>query len=398
MRISPRPNKLAIVISLLVLAMGCATTSPSGLPEVQTGGPGAMPGDKMTKGAPIREAPLRPGEKPSAAVAPAPVVVPLLSGRTVQEVEKQLVPHKLRLGQVTSQVSDRPEGTIIDQNPKPGARVESGIAVDVVVAAPAAVTPLPVVVPRLSGRTLQEVKSLLARSGLRLGTVASQATGQAQPGTVIDQRPRAGERVERNVAVALVVEAPPPQITVPSVIGTDEKETAAILADSGLRLGQVTSQESDRPPGTIIDQNPKPGAPIKSGTAVDVVVAAPAAVVFAVGISDQGTTLEALKWKLLAVGLGLIVLILVIAVLIPHPTSFQYIVFRTTLALAAACVASALPGFFEFKRELPQAGIAAGGALAVFVLVYMFDPGKMKGKIDANSRPTDKGSGSGLES
>ena len=35
-------------------------------PEVQTGGPGAMAGDKMTKGAPIREAPLRPGEKPSA--------------------------------------------------------------------------------------------------------------------------------------------------------------------------------------------------------------------------------------------------------------------------------------------------------------------------------------------
>ena len=125
---------------------------------------------------------------------------------------------------------------------------------------------------------------------------------------------------------------------------------------------------------------------------------APAAVASAGGISDQGTTLEALKWKLLAVGLGLIVLILVIAVVIPHPTSFQYIVFRTTLALAAACVASALPGFFEFKRELPQAGIAAGGALAVFVLVYMFDPGKMKGKIDDNSRPTDKDSGSGLES
>ncbi len=145
--------------------------------------------------------------------------------------------------------------------------------------------------------------------------------------------------------------------------------------------------------GTIIDQNPKAGARIESGTVVDVVIATSGAappVPPAVGSSDQGTTLTALKWKLLAVGLGLIVLILVIAVLIPYPTSFQYLVFRTTLALAAACVASALPGFFEFKRELPQAGIAAGGALAVFVLVYMWNPGKITGKNEENSPPTSK--------
>ena len=179
----------------------------------------------------------------------------------------------------------------------------------------------------------------------------------------------------------------PSHVEIPDLYGRALQQAKSVLPRE-LPLGRVTFRESDRPEGTIIDQNPRAGARVAPGTVVNVVKATSGAappVSPAVGISDRGTTLEALKWKLLAVGLGLILLILVIAVLIPHPTPFQYIVFRTTLALAAACVASALPGFFEFNPEVPKAGIAAGGALAVFVLVYMWNPGRIIGKNEENS-------------
>ena len=388
---------------------------------------------------------------------PSHVEIPDLYGRALQQA-KSVLPRELPLGRVTFRESDRPEGTIIDQNPRAGARVAPGTAVNVVIARAGAAL-LAVGIPSLSGRTVQEVTELLARSGLRVGRVTRRHTGRVRPGTVIDQQPRAGEEVARNTAVDLVVAEALPvvPVKVPPVIKMPEREAAAILRRSGLQVGRVTFRESDRPEGTIIDQNPRAGARVAPGTAVNVVIAragaalpsavmipdlsgrtvqeaksvlprelrlevtvresdrpegtiidqnpragarvAPGTVVNvvkatsgaappvspAVGISDRGTTLEALKWKLLAVGLGLILLILVIAVLIPHPTPFQYIVFRTTLALAAACVASALPGFFEFNPEVPKAGIAAGGALAVFVLVYMWNPGRIIGKNEENS-------------
>jgi hypothetical protein len=51
---------------------------------------------------------------------------------------------------------------------------------------------------------------------------------------------------------------------------------------------------------------------------------------------------------------------------IPNPTPFQFRIFLTVLALAAAGIGAALPGYLEVQRP----GVfRAGGALALFVLV-----------------------------
>lgn len=73
-------------------------------------------------------------------------------------------------------------------------------------------------------------------------------------------------------------------------------------------------------------------------------------------------------------GIVFVVLILVIAVFIPNPTSFQYTVFRIVLALAAAGVAAMIPGFISV--EVGNA-VRAGGAIAVFVIVFFFSPAKL---------------------
>jgi hypothetical protein len=77
--------------------------------------------------------------------------------------------------------------------------------------------------------------------------------------------------------------------------------------------------------------------------------------------------------KILAYAFGVVfvIVLLVLAVFIPKPTPFQYTVFRIVLALAAAGVAAVIPGFLQAKVG---AFIRAGGALAVFIVVYFYSP------------------------
>jgi hypothetical protein len=77
--------------------------------------------------------------------------------------------------------------------------------------------------------------------------------------------------------------------------------------------------------------------------------------------------------KKLAYGFGVVfvVVLLIIAIFYPNPTEFQYTVFRIVLALAAAGVAAMFSGFLEVTVNK---WIRAGGALAVFAIVYFYAP------------------------
>jgi hypothetical protein len=81
--------------------------------------------------------------------------------------------------------------------------------------------------------------------------------------------------------------------------------------------------------------------------------------------------------KILAYAFGIVFVatILVIAIFFPDPTDFQYTVFRITLALAAGGVAAVVPGFIQVKF---RNWLRAGGALAVFVIVYLVAPAAME--------------------
>jgi hypothetical protein len=70
-------------------------------------------------------------------------------------------------------------------------------------------------------------------------------------------------------------------------------------------------------------------------------------------------------------GIVFVGVLLGIAVLFPNPTPFQYTVFRIVLALASAGIAAMIPGFLHVEVGT---AVRAGGAIAVFVVVYFFSP------------------------
>jgi hypothetical protein len=73
-------------------------------------------------------------------------------------------------------------------------------------------------------------------------------------------------------------------------------------------------------------------------------------------------------------GVAFIVLLIILSIRFPDPTSFQYQVFRTVLALAGAGAAAAFPGFIEVKFGK---WLRAGGALAVFAVLYFANPAQL---------------------
>ena len=81
--------------------------------------------------------------------------------------------------------------------------------------------------------------------------------------------------------------------------------------------------------------------------------------------------------KILAFVFGVIfvVVLLYAAFAVPNPTAFQYTVFRIVLALAAAGVAGMFSGFLNIKISN---WLKAGGALAVFAIVYFYAPAALE--------------------
>jgi hypothetical protein len=77
-------------------------------------------------------------------------------------------------------------------------------------------------------------------------------------------------------------------------------------------------------------------------------------------------------------GTVFVISLIVLAIKFPKPTPFQYNVFRIVLALAAAGVAAMIPGFIDLQLSpSAQLLIRAGGAIAVFVIIFFFNPAQL---------------------
>jgi hypothetical protein len=121
-----------------------------------------------------------------------------------------------------------------------------------------------------------------------------------------------------------------------------------------------------------------------------------------VNIADRSTLIRTLLGELpvtksserliaLIFGVIFVAAILALAVVDPNPTPFQYQVFRIVLAIAAAGFVSMTPGFLQITISN---WVRAGGALAVFVIIYFYNPASLVASAppaQTSSAPASKG-------
>jgi beta-lactam-binding protein with PASTA domain len=167
---------------------------------------------------------------------------------------------------VTRQESARPRGIVLAQNPDPGAKVDEGSDVRLVVSnGPARET-----VPDVVGETESEAVADLTAAGFK--AKVTRVFSDKKAGIVVSQQPQGGAKLKEGSTVAVAVSKGNKPVAVPDVVGTTSSEATATLRDAGLQA-DIVAVPSKEPSGTVVAQNPPAGKQVKPGTKVRLNVA-----------------------------------------------------------------------------------------------------------------------------
>ncbi|GAA3975855.1 Stk1 family PASTA domain-containing Ser/Thr kinase [Streptomyces marokkonensis] len=127
-------------------------------------------------------------------------------------------------------------------------------------------------VPNLVGQTQDDAKQLLTNSDLELGTVEQKPCEDQKKGSVCDQDPKQGTKVDKESTVNLVVSTGAPKVAVPNVIDKNVDEATQLLEDKGFKV-ETKQTESSQDEGTVLNQNPDPGEELEKDSTVTLEVA-----------------------------------------------------------------------------------------------------------------------------
>ncbi|CAB4876431.1 unannotated protein [freshwater metagenome] len=195
------------------------------------------------------------------------VAVPNLDGLTIQGAAAALAEYDLRLGAQTPELSDRPEGTVIAQQPATGEMLEQGQSVNVTVSSGQEQA----TVPQLVGLTSIEAARLaLSDANLQLGEIKEKDSEQPA-GYVLAQDPIEGSSINAASTVSITISTG--NIVVPNVIGASEAQARSDLVQAGLEAQVVYQESGDVADGSVLAQSPKGGEPITRGSVVTITVA-----------------------------------------------------------------------------------------------------------------------------
>ncbi len=129
-----------------------------------------------------------------------------------------------------------------------------------------------VLVPELTGLSLQKAKKQAKRVGLEVEVGDEVYQDGTPPGVVLEQVPRALRSVRKGRGIRLVVSKGEAYARVPDLLGMSLRQCEISLLRENLKVGRVA--RSYDPVGRIgiAAQRPQPGAQIPGGSVVDVLL------------------------------------------------------------------------------------------------------------------------------
>jgi eukaryotic-like serine/threonine-protein kinase len=131
-------------------------------------------------------------------------------------------------------------------------------------------------VPSVVGLTRPEAAAVLADQGLTLRRVAAQGRydDKVVAGHVMQQTPDARTLVKRGSGVEVVLSLGPQRVEVPDLTDRPLLDAQVALSSSGLLAGKILGAfQSGKPTGSVLSQDPDPGASVPPATAVDLLLA-----------------------------------------------------------------------------------------------------------------------------
>lgn len=147
---------------------------------------------------------LKPGRTVSVVISlgPRSRTVPELAGMSLRQSRNVIEQAGLTLGRVARVTSTRTREAVVATAPPVGEEATEGESVDLVLEVPG--PPLAYLMPDLTGQDVLFVRERLEKLGFRIGSVRYETRDGAFPNTIVEQSPRAGERVREGESIELV--------------------------------------------------------------------------------------------------------------------------------------------------------------------------------------------------
>lgn len=210
------------------------------------------------------------------------VEIPKVLGCTQEQAVKLLEVDGLGYRIGNSILSDTyDEGLVAAVDPQEGTKVRKGYNVTLMLSRGKSEESKPeeaekVAVPDVTGDKLSTARTEIEGAKLKVGSVSYEFSDSVKEDIVIRTDPVKNSEVDEGSEVDIVVSKGKEVVTVsvPGLSGVTENKAKSALEGVGLKLGSVTSKESEEVKDTVIDQSIKEGTMVEEGTVVDIVLSA----------------------------------------------------------------------------------------------------------------------------
>ena len=198
--------------------------------------------------------------------------LPDVRGNYLQKAKFKLTSLGFKSEIVTIPFSEsNPPGTVVKMSPRSFTKVKEGRTISLTIAGHRE----DIMIPDYTSLSLRNARLQAVREGLVIDTIMYEYNNTIKDGHISFQVPKAGHIVKSGANISLGVSKgnPPDYYTVPDLVGKSLKTAKGILAQSGLRLGELEYEfQPDLLEDTIIEQNFTPGLRVTFPAAVDLII------------------------------------------------------------------------------------------------------------------------------
>ena len=203
---------------------------------------------------------------------PNEVQIPDLVNKTEEEAEQILKDLKLKLVVKSEEYDENIEkGKIISQDPtyKENYKIKEHSEISVIISKGTE----KVDVPNVVGKKKEEAEKELKDAGL-VPEIIEENDEKVEAGIVLSQDPEDGENVNKGSKVKLVVSKGSAivKVEVPSLVGKNEQEAKALLAEAGLKANIINDEDDSKNDGVVLRQSKEAGTQVQEGTTITITV------------------------------------------------------------------------------------------------------------------------------